>query len=393
MTTRTHSSLFNKKNQHSQQNFTSTAIMQFNRLFIVFILLFPSFTITAEQGDESIETNTSFFDHFSEEDIVNVRIETNITDLIENRKRQDYLPTTLQWEDKDGKWHELKAGVKPRGKFRRRICDFPPLKIKLSKDGLRNAGFTPFNKLKLVTHCVDDKSEGNDNVLKEYLSYKMYNELTPNSFRVQLVKITYVDNVGDYGTETRYGFFIESKSELAERLGGEVCKSCFNPAPEKISVSNENTMAVFQYMIGNADWNLKMNKNVVLIKKANSQKMVLVPYDFDFAGIVDAPYAIPNPDFGLRTVQDRVFLGSAVNNQQMKKTFSFFVEKRAAIRKSIKAIKLKYASKQFVFSYINDFYEEIDHTLNSSEVSNIYQSLKDAHIQRANQAAGKPVGK
>ena len=86
---------------------------------------------------------------------------------------------------------------------------------------MANAGYNPeFNKLKLVTHCLENKFEGNENVMKEYLLYKLYNEITPESFRVQFVKITYLDSKGKLGKIKRFGFIIESKDQLAFRLQG-----------------------------------------------------------------------------------------------------------------------------------------------------------------------------
>lgn len=394
MITRTNSSFMNQKNQQLSKSTTFSIAKKTSQLFLVFVLLFSVSTAFAGQPTKGIETNASFFDHFSDDDIVKVRIETNIADLIENRKRKSYLPATLKWEDNEGNWHQLDAGVKPRGKFRRRICDFPPLKLKLSKDDLQQAGFTSFNKLKLVTHCIDDKSAGNENVLKEYLAYKLYSELTPNSYRVQLVKITYVDNVGDYGTQTRYGFFIESKKEMAKRIGGVICDECYSPQADDIVLADENTMAVFQYMIGNADWNLATNKNITLVKKKGTTKLTPVPYDFDFAGLVSTSYAIPNPDFGLKNITDRVFLGIAANDVQLEETIALFLQKRSSFKQQVKASKaLNFTAKQFVYSYINDFYKELEGLQEIPNNTTIYQTLKNAHIERANAAAGEPVGR
>ena len=360
MITRKNSFFINKKNQQIQKSATGSITKKMSKLFTVFVLLLSVFTASADQPYKIVATNASFFDHFSDDDVVKVSIETNIADLIENRKRKNYMPATLKWEDNQGNWHQLDAGVKPRGKFRRRICDFPPLKIKLSKDGLQQAGFTSFNKLKLVTHCLDDKSEGNENVLKEYLAYKLYNELTANSYRVQLVKITYIDNVGDYDTQTRYGFFIESKKEMAKRIGGVICDECFSPQAEGMVLADENKMALFQYMIGNADWNLATNKNITLVKKKGTTKLTPVPYDFDFAGLISASYAIPNPDFGLKDTKERVFLGIAASDEQLEETMALFLQKHKSFKQNIKASKaLTFTAKQFAYSYINDFYKEL----------------------------------
>ena len=48
------------------------------------------------------------------------------------------------------------------------------------------------NKVKLVTHCRG-ANKYDAYVLKEYLAYKIYNELTDYSLRVRLLEIEYVE--------------------------------------------------------------------------------------------------------------------------------------------------------------------------------------------------------
>lgn len=384
MTARHNSLNLNMENYNLKRSLQTTRLPRLSKktatILVAVFAIFLSFPVMADQPVDFEYSNRSFFDAFANDDIVNVTIETNITDLIENRKRDEYLPATMKWKDASGIWNTFEVGVMPRGKFRRRICDFPPVKIKLSKDELKASGFAKYNKLKLVTHCIDDKNEGNSNLLREYLAYKMYNELTDNSFRVQLVKITYIDNVGDYGKETRYGFIIESKKELSNRLGGKEAKDCFNPDPSTIVNKDLGIASVFQYMIGNGDWDIPMNKNITMVKLNNSSKLVPVPYDFDFAGIVNADYAIPNPNYGLISTQDRVYLGTELNNNQMRATLEYFQSKRKDLNKVIKSIKpLKYDDEQEIYAFMNQFYQEVDLLLKMQN-RNIYEVLKSAHI-------------
>lgn len=362
------------------------------KLLIMLMVLFSSTGLFASQPATVDYDQKSFFDAISADNIINVTIETNITELIENRRIDEYLPAKMKWQDISGAWNTYEVGVKARGKFRRRICDFPPLKIKLSKDELKASGFATYNKLKLVTHCVEDKSEGNSNLLKEYLAYKMYNELNDNSFRVQLIKVTYIDNVGDYGEETRYGFIIESKKELSERLGGTECEDCFNPSPEILSSRDIGITAIFQYMIGNADWDIPMVKNLALVKTTEG-KLIPVPYDFDFSGLVSTRYAIPNPNYGLTSIRDRVYLGTEMDNNQMKSLLNFFVDKKKDLERVVKNIKpLKFGEKQEIYSYLDEFYSQVDLLL-SLEDTNIYQALKNAHIEGVYQISGQSIGK
>ena len=151
----------------------------------------------------------TIFDQLLQEDILEVTLEADLTELIENRNTEDYLPAVFTFEDMEGGRHTQEIKVKPRGKFRRRVCNFPPLMLNFSKAQLEDQGYIrEFDKLKLVTHCIDDKFESKEQVMKEYLAYKMYNELTDASFRVQLVNITYVDTRTG-GKKRQMGFLIE----------------------------------------------------------------------------------------------------------------------------------------------------------------------------------------
>jgi len=100
-----------------------------------------------------------------------------------------------------------------------RSCPFPPIRLNPQKGEPRGTVFDGQDKLKLVTHCHDwDSFE--QNVLEEYLVYRIYNQLTDVSFRVQLVEITYLDTGGENDPLTRMGFLIENEDAMASRVGG-----------------------------------------------------------------------------------------------------------------------------------------------------------------------------
>ena len=101
-----------------------------------------------------------------------------------------------------------------RGNFRRNAnnCDFPPLYLDFAKKKTKGTLFAKQNKLKLVTHC-----QAEDYVVREYMIYKLYNQLTPLSFRARLAKVSYVDSLRKRATETRWGFLIEDEDDVAKR--------------------------------------------------------------------------------------------------------------------------------------------------------------------------------
>lgn len=303
----------------------------------------------------------------TQQEIVEMTISTELDSLLIKRKKAEYQNADFSFIDERGVAHNFFAKVKPRGKFRRMTCDFPPLKLKFAKTELEAAGLSGMNELKLVTHCMDDKDISKSLIMREYLMYKLYNELTPNSLRVQLAKITYLDkNNPDYRM-IRYGFLIEDEEELSQRTGGKVMNDKMGTDPATLNPTHEKIAAVFQYMIGNTDWNIQMLRNVEILEKKDGS-LVPVPYDFDFAGTVAAPYARPNVDVGQRRVGQRVFMGNASSAKELYSTLSYFRTKKQRLLNMVNDFTaMDLESRQVIMDYLESFFVEIE-TQESAQV-------------------------
>lgn len=297
----------------------------------------------------------------TQQNIVELTIATEIDSLLEKRKLVEYQPADFSFLDANGIAHNFLAKVKPRGKFRRMTCDFPPLKLKFEKKELEAAGLSEMNELKLVTHCLDDKEISKNLVLREYLIYKLYNELTPNSFRVQLAKITYIDKNNPNYRITRMGFLIEDEEELSWRTNGTVVETLGNK-PSNLNPAQEKIASLFQYMICNTDWSVEMRRNLELLQKEGNG-LIPVPYDFDFSVIVGAPYARPNVDVGQRRLGERVFMGNASSAKELYATMSYFRMKKPALLRIVDEFTLlDHDARQAIIDYLESFYSEIEST-------------------------------
>src|SRR2546428_766083 len=104
----------------------------------------------------------------------------------------------------------LDVRLRTRGHFRlqRRNCDFPPLKLSFDKQQVKHTVFAGQGSLKLVVHC-QDRDSYEQNLLQEYLLYRVFNLITEKSFRARLARVTYLDRSGKAKPVTRYAFFIE----------------------------------------------------------------------------------------------------------------------------------------------------------------------------------------
>lgn len=321
-------------------------------------LLLPQ-TGFSTSGPGVLPAQKSFFDYLSATQVPEITIQADFSLFLENRKTDDYQPATLSFDDGAGLTVTLDSKIKTRGKYRRRICDFPPIKLNLPKGKLKELGLREdFDKYKIVTHCLDDKGEAQENVIKEFLAYQLYNQITPFSFRAQLLKIEYVDTSGKMGRFKRYAILLEDNDELADRLQLTKC-DCLNPDVAAINPELEMTHAMFQFMIGNADWSMKAVRNVELFKNANGE-IVPVPFDFDFSGLVNASYAVPNTDFKLTSVRQRLYIGAGRGNAEMKPVVELFKNREAAILAVVMQSKnLSRETRLDVVDFLGLFFQEI----------------------------------
>ncbi len=301
----------------------------------------------------------SIFDELYGLEIREVRLKTDIQQLLENRRTNNWVEGQFHYTNEEVK-EKRSVKVQVRGKTRRRVCDFPPLRLRFNKKELKKDQLAKFKSLKLVTHCLDSEN-GSQNLLKEYLAYKIYNKITDLSFRVQLLKITYVDSKDKNATFEQYGFIIEDDDELAKYNNCETVEGAYNTPLSEFDSIHYLRLAIFQYMIGNTDWYINMVHNIKLISPLSSTQKMIIPYDFDSSGLVNAPYAKPNPNFNQRTVRQRVFMGECNDMALLVKALECFkTHKEDLLNLTDSITSLSKKQKKKCRKYLNQFYETIE---------------------------------
>ena len=78
--------------------------------------------------------------------------------------------------------------------------------------------------------------------------------------------------------------------------------------PARMRVEDTGRVTLFQYLVGNTDYSMYFGHNVVSVDTGEN-RIVPVPYDFDWSGVVNARYAKPAPEIGTRSVRERVYRG------------------------------------------------------------------------------------
>ncbi len=269
----------------------------------------------------------TLFESIYGDSILQMHIKTNLRQIIKKKAKKEKHTGVLTYKDANGVEREWNIKIRARGNMRNKICFLPPLKLNFKKAELRAAGIQGmYDDLKLVVHCKSGKNYENY-VLREYLAYKLYNELTDNSFRVQLVKLTLEDIEEKQKPIEIYAFLIEDVEEVAERMNGRVVVSKFFNH-ENIHPSTYDKMCVFQFMIGNLDWHILSNHNTKLLTNRALKSVVSIPYDFDYAALVGTPYATPHAKLPVENIQERFFLGLCRGEGMYEPTLQFFRDKK-----------------------------------------------------------------
>ncbi len=258
--------------------------------------------------------------------------------------------------------------LRTRGHFRLRIstCPFPPIRLHFEREQLEQTIFASQHRIKMVTHCRTNSAEYEQYVLREYLAYRIYNLFTEESFRVRLARVTYIDTDGEMETVTRYGLLLEDADAMAARNGYDELEVP-GVQPDQMHRAALIRFELFQYMIGNTDWDPFAPEpgddcchNTVPIGSLRDFVVLPVPYDFDFAGLVNAEYALPNPRLLIRTVRHRRYWGLCRPPEEIDAALPAFQERREAVLELARSIPgLTPASVRDATDYIEEFYETI----------------------------------
>ena len=303
---------------------------------------------------------------FVSDDVLEVRVVAPFDAIARERPTDEDVAGKLYFEAEDGEMIALDIGIRTRGRFRRDadVCAFPPLRLNLKKSQIRDSLFDGQDKLKLVTHCRPRSHIYEQALLVEYLAYRILNLLTDYSFRVRLLIVNYASEEQDSGFHN-YAFLIEHKNRLAKRIGIPAL-SLSRTSVASLDASHSNLTSVYQYLIGNTDFastsgpqGTECCHNYSLFGSSDGGQYS-IPYDFDMSGIVDAPYALPNPKLPLESVRERLYRGFCANNALLPDTLAQFRNKRGDIEALIQDQPgLSSSSRRSMLQYINEFYRTI----------------------------------
>ncbi len=298
----------------------------------------------------------SLFEKLSPTENAPITLTTNFTALKQDKKMIDYQDGLLSGAD--GKTYHI--GVRPRGKFRRRIAEVPPLKLKIKKKLLAEAGLVDsLNEIKLVLPTTMDEN-GNELVIREYLVYRMYELVSPYAVRARLVNLTMINTNPDNKNPRTFmakAILLEDEEETEARLGGKMIEDHFGMTMDSLQREQAALITVFQFMIGNTDWNIAEHRNLRFLRLPAGD-LVPIPFDFDFCGFVNAPYATPKAETGLRNVQERHLMADALPVEFIKAAARKIQQQQEAFRRLCRSGLLPEKSSRSAESYLESYFKE-----------------------------------
>ncbi|MFZ9057464.1 MAG: hypothetical protein ACO2ZG_06495 [Flavobacteriaceae bacterium] len=302
---------------------------------------------------------------------IEIKLSYSNKELRKDTNDSTFIDTEMQYKY-NGNWEVIPVSLRARGNFRRAECYFPPVKMKIKKSNAKNTLFEGNKRLKLVLPCKLE-TNNNDNILQEYMAYKLYEAISPYHFKTRRVKITFAEEKGKKIKEhILEGFLIEDDDLVAERFEGKVLERFIHPLAMDAESSAQN--AFFQFMIGNTDFSTAYQHNGKLLYI--DKKIIPLPYDFDMSGLVDASYATVNTTLGIKSVKDRKYRGFKRDNAVLEGVRSQFLTQKQKLMDIVGSMAGDFESeKEFgeTQSYIESFFKvlENDKDFQASIVSQV----------------------
>jgi len=279
-------------------------------------------------------------------------------DLNRNTDDSTFITTSMSYFHND-KWLDIEVNLRARGNFRRNKCYFPPVKMKIKKAQYSGTLFDGNKTMKLVMPCLIE-NENNDNVLQEFIAYKIYEKISPFHFKTKRVNIEFTEPRGKKIKSFQLkGFLIEDDKRVAKRHEGKVMERFIHPMAMQHLTSVQN--AFFQYLLGNTDFSVAYQHNGKLLYV--NKEIIPLPYDFDMTGWVNPSYATVNTTLGINSVKDRKYRGFKREKQYFDEVREQFIDKKDSIMYMVGSYESEFSDpKEFqtMIEFMGSFYDILE---------------------------------
>lgn len=335
------------------------------------LVCFLLFVAAAQQSIFAQEKSTLF----SSNDPIEIKMKFSVKEIKSETNDSTYMDSFLQYKNEKGEWDSVDVELRTRGNFRLKNCYYPPLRMKIKKKDGKGTIFEGNKSLKIVLPCTKIKN-ADGFIMREYLCYQLFEEVTPYVFETRLIKVTLENSDEKSGEPVQLiGFLIEDDDEVADRFGGNIINNKRIPASfmqDSATVRHD----LFQMMIGNTDFSNLYQHNATALQ-LDEKTVVPLAYDFDMTGLVNPPYAQVSDQIEIEKVTDRLYRGFCRDPQLMQSIRQEFINSEANILKQVDLLvgTVEDRDIKFVRGFLEDFFEVLkDDRLFKAEVLNVCRS-------------------
>jgi hypothetical protein len=325
------------------------------------ILLWCCGFCAAQQDDvpSNEDILAEYEDLFSAEEPLHLTLKFDVKAFKKTRHQDVYHDAEMNHVLSDDSQVSNSVQVKAGGTFRRDFCALPPISLNIGHAGIAADSSQDLIRMNMVLPCKD-AAQYEPYVLREYLAYKINNIITPLSYRVRLVRLTLINTGKDNEVTEDWAFLQEPDELMALRLNSELIKS------DKLSIRTVNpevinSLSMFQYMIGNADYSVtgQHNLRILALKEYGPTGYITVPYDFDYSGLVNADYAVPGEALGTTSVRERYYLGPCRSKQVHEETIQELAKFDDEIKDYIKDFEyLDDKEREDMIEYLDSYFND-----------------------------------
>jgi hypothetical protein len=295
---------------------------------------------------------------FSDDAPLQVLVETDQRRLLHPTAEPAWQPATVTLTSSDSILFQDEIAVRTRGEFRRDNCSIPNVMLDFGRH--HSASPNLHARIKVVSPCqFGPRYE--ELLMREFLAYRIYALFSDHSFRVRWVTLRMVDRERRRKPSVMPSFLIEDIDDMARRNG---CHESDEKLmhPDQTDRQQMTLIALFQYMIGNTDWAVAQGHNIRLIRRDGDtlSRPIAVPYDFDYCGLVNAPYAIPDERLGIADVRSRIYMGPPRNLAEIRRVRDIFLRRKEDVRRLVDSLPgMRRSERRDAWRYLDEFFTEM----------------------------------
>ena len=303
---------------------------------------------------------------FEEQSSLDLTIEAPFRELVKKRLDKPVYDAVIRYSDSSGEERVLQVQLTSRGNSRLTACEFPPLRLILSDSQTAGTVFEGQTRLKMVTQC-NRLSSARKWLLQELAIYRAYREITDYAYRTRRLNVAFQEYNSSRKPRIQPAFSIERTGALAERFERDSIRPpIIRPQQHNQAVLAKNML--FQLLIANTDFSVKRgpegegccHNGRVRAKPGQQTDWIVVPYDFDQAGIINTDYATPGRKLGIRKVRSRLYRGFCWQNDLLPDAANTLRARRSALTAALIPSELSVPAQSRMRRYIDDFYAILD---------------------------------